>query len=133
MNYWTILAATVASIILGFLWYGPLFGKLWAEMMGFTKKDMEKAKAQGMGKNYFIMTLGTLLTAYVLSKFMDLTGSVGYIDGAILGFWIWLGFMATNTISSVLWEGKSWKLWILNNGHSLLSLLVMGAIIGVWV
>ena len=133
MNYIAILVAAAVSIIVGFLWYGPLFGKIWQELMGFTKKDLEKAKGEGMGKSYFIMVIGTLITTYVLAYLIDMTGSVGYIDGAIIGFWAWIGFIATTTIGAVLWEKKSWKWWFLNNAHSLVNLLVIGAIIGVWV
>ena len=133
MNYIAIIVAVIASIVIGFLWYGPVFGKLWMNLMGFTKKDIDSAKKKEMGKSYFFMIIGTLVTAYVLSMLMDLTGSVGYVAGAILSFWIWIGFVATTTLSSVIWEGKSWKLWFLNNAHTLVSLLVMGLILGAWV
>jgi len=39
--YIPILIATIASFIFGFLWYGPLFGKQWMNLMGFTKKSIK--------------------------------------------------------------------------------------------
>lgn len=50
----------------------------------------------------------------------------------MVGFWNWLGFVAPVTLGGVLWEGKPWKLWGLNNGYQLLSLLVMGVILALW-
>lgn len=41
-------------------------------------------------------------------------------------------FIAPVTLGVVLWEGKPWKLWVLNNGYQLLSLLVMGVILAIW-
>lgn len=32
----------------------------------------------------------------------------------------------------VLWEGKSWKLWFLNNAYHLVVLTVMGVILALW-
>ena len=32
-----ILASGVASLLIGFVWYGPLFGKPWAAYTGWTR------------------------------------------------------------------------------------------------
>ncbi|MBI3341870.1 DUF1761 domain-containing protein, partial [Candidatus Curtissbacteria bacterium] len=34
INYMAVVAAAVVNMVLGFLWYGPLFGKPWMKMMG---------------------------------------------------------------------------------------------------
>ena len=36
INLAAVLAAALAAFVLGFLWHGPLFGKLWMRLMGFT-------------------------------------------------------------------------------------------------
>src|SRR5688572_1633570 len=55
MNYLAILVAAVAGMAVGFFWYGPLFGKIWVKLSGFTKEDMEKAQAKGMTKTYVLV------------------------------------------------------------------------------
>lgn len=136
INYVAVVAAAVASMILGFLWYGPLFGKQWIALMGFTKAHMEAAKVQGMTKQFVLAFIGSLVMAWVLahslvfaSAYLNATGPSA---GLMAGFWNWLGFIAPVTLGSVLWEGKSWNLWLLNNGYQLLSLLVMGVILAIW-
>ena len=42
INYLAVLGAAAASIVLGFLWYGPLFGNQWAALMKFDKKKMSE-------------------------------------------------------------------------------------------
>ena len=133
INYVAVVVAAVANMGLGFLWYGPLFGKTWIKMMGWSEKDMEAAKAKGMGKSYALMTLGSLLMAYVLahayifaSTYMKVSGISA---GLSVGFWNWLGFVAPVTIGTVLWDGKPWKLWFLNSGYYLVALLLMGSIL----
>ncbi len=131
-NWLAVLVSAIASMILGWLWYGPLFGKVWINMMGFTKKDMDAAKKKGMAKSYLLMFISALVTASVISILVGMTGTSDAIGGMILGFWVWLGFVATITLSSVLWEGKKFSLWFLNNAYNLINLLIIGAILGFW-
>jgi len=96
----------------GFIWYGPLFGKAWMKLTG--KKEMGDKKE--MPKTYAILFVASMVTAYVLSV---LGGSMQ------TAFWVWLGFQATVLLHSVLFEGKSWNLYFLKAGHQLVSLLAM--------
>ena len=49
VNYMTVLAAAVASMAVGLLWYSPLlFGKPWMKLMGLTdKKTCQRQKKRG--------------------------------------------------------------------------------------
>ena len=112
INWVALIAAGVASMAVGFIWYGPLFGKVWMKLSGH--KDMgDKDK---MPMTYGIMFVASLVTAYVLSML-----------GATFetAFWVWLGFQATLLLHTVLFEKKSWNLYFLNAGHQLVSLLAM--------
>ncbi len=129
----SILFAVIASIAIGFAWYGPLLGKAWAKEQGWSEADMEKKKSEGgMGKSYGIMTVGSILTAFVLGQFVQMAGAVNAWDGATVGFWAWLGFAVPLLLSSVLWEGKSWRLYQINAGYQLVTMAVMGAIVAMW-
>lgn len=136
VNYLAVLVAAVVNMVLGFLWFGPVFGKQWIKMMNFTQADIEKAKSKGMNKEYALATLGSLVMAYVLSHALvfasTYTQTSGVSAGVMVGFWNWLGFIAPVTLSSVLWEGKSWKLWGLTNAYYVVALIVMGVILAVW-
>ena len=132
VNYLAVLVAAVAATIIGALWYGPLFGKKWMKLSKIQKKDLSAMKKKA-GQSYAIMFVATLVTAFVLGQFIDWTDSLSAGLGALIGFWAWLGFIATTLLGSVLWEGKSWSLWILNSCYQLVSALIMGIILGVWV
>lgn len=43
LNWWAIIAATLVTFVLGFLWYGPFLGKLWMKEVGLTENDAKKA------------------------------------------------------------------------------------------
>lgn len=136
INYLAVLVAAVATMVVGFLWYGPLFGKKWMALSGITTADINKSKAKGMGRSYAIAFLGSLLMAYVLYYFVFFANAYfdkwGPLAGAASGFWAWVGFVIPLTLSSVLWEGKSWTLWFLNIFYYLTVLLIMGATLSSW-
>lgn len=133
VNYLAVLTAAIAGMGLGALWYSPLlFGKLWMSLMGLNGKDMEKDKKKGMGKTYAISFASMLVMSYVLAWFIGL-GAVTVSIGLMKSFLAWLGFMATLSLNSVLWEGRSAKLYLLNNSHSLAVMLLMGLILSLWV
>lgn len=131
VNFLAVLVATIASFVAGSLWYGPLFGKQWMKMMNFTPKSMKSMKLTPMKA----MTMGFLtylVMIYVIALFLKMAQVATLTDGLIVGFWIWFGFIATTTLSSFLWEGKSIKLYLFNNAYNLLNMLIISGILSVW-
>ena len=126
VNYVAIIVAAIANMVVGYLWYSKmLFGKAWMKLMG--KKDMGKKDSMlmMMGAGY----VSSVVMAYVLAIFIQLNGAATPLAGAMTAFWAWLGFVATVTLGSVLWEGKSIQLWVLNAAHHLVGMAVMGAVL----
>lgn len=131
INYWAVLAAAVAHVAIGMLWYGPVFGKQWMGLMGFTPESMKSMKLtvnQAIAGGF----ITALVMAYVLAWFVLLLNPQGASGALTLAFWIWLGFFATVQAGSFLWEGKSANLFFLNTAHSLISLGVMTLILTLW-
>ena len=132
INYWAVLVAAVTAIILGSIWYGPLFGKSWMKLSGISREAVDSSKKKGMWKYYLANFIAALIFAYILSHFVDYTESSTITDAFQLGFWIWLGFIATILLGTVLWEGKSYKLYILNAGYRLIEIFLMAIILVLW-
>lgn len=125
VNYTAILAAAVASMILGLIWYGPLFGKTWMKLTG--KKEM--GKKDDMPKTYALTFIGALILSYVLAVFIGLTNTIDIGASLKLAFWVWLGFQTTLSLSSVLLEGQPWNLYFLKTGYDLANVLVIAAVL----
>ncbi|MEK7511036.1 MAG: DUF1761 domain-containing protein [Patescibacteria group bacterium] len=142
INYLAVLVSAVAAIVLGALWYGPLFGKAWMKEVGYTNDDVQKAKTDpktksAMMRSYVLMAVGALVMAFVFAHslafanyYLDTSGVGAGLTGA---FWNWLGFIAPVTLAPMLWEGKSAKYWAITGGYYFVSLGVMGIILGLWV
>ena len=132
VNEMTVVIAAVANMAIGFAWYSKgLFGKQWMKELGLSEASMS-SKKKNMNKTYALMTLASLVMAYVLAHIVVAFGGTTFMDGVQAGFWPWLGFVATVCLNSVLFEKKSWNLYGINVGHYLVSLVVMGVILTLW-
>lgn len=133
INYWAVLTAAVANMVIGSLWYSQvLFGKTWMKLSGLTQEKMAEAKKKGIAKSYVWAFVGSLVMAYVLAQFLALGGVFGVGDALTLVFWLWLGFVVTIKLGDVLWAGDSVKLYLINIAHYLVSMWVMAIILTVW-
>ena len=55
INYIAVAVATIASYVLGFVWYHwAVFGKAWANALGLTKEEADNT--EGLG-GAFVMSL----------------------------------------------------------------------------
>lgn len=134
INYLAVFLAAVAYMVVGMVWYGPLFGKQWKNLMGLndqTMKQMKMTPLQAMIGGFItalIMAFVLAHDAFVWGTFFN--GAVSPIVFALqLAFWIWLGYVATTQAGSVLWEGRSWKLFFINASNTLVSLVAMALVL----
>jgi hypothetical protein len=106
-----IFAATVVQFILGFVWYGLLFGNLWGRMHGFDKlsKETQDKMKKEVAPLYGVQLIVTILTSIVLSIFI--TNLPADWNPYGMAFFFWLGFILPILVSSVIFGGTEGK-WI---------------------
>jgi hypothetical protein len=135
INFWAVLAAAVATLVLGFLWYSPiLFANPWMRLMGIDPND--KAKLAEMqksaGKLYGLAFVASIVSAIVLAKIMVITTIHTIPYGMKVGFAVWLGFVTTVQLTGALFGKQPSRLYLINTGYQLVCYLAMGAILAVW-
>ena len=123
-NYLGLLLAAVVAMVVGYVWYGPLFGKTWMKLMG-----MKEAKMKGAGTSYLVMYVVAVVEAYVLSVFMKNAGATTVNSAAMVAFWAWLGFVATVMLGMVLWDKKPLNLYFLNVAYQLVTMVLMAVVL----
>ena len=131
INIFAVIAASIVSFAVGAVWHGPLFGKKWMELADFTEqsiKSMPLTPKQAMTFG----TISTLIGTYILAYFVVNLNIMGISEALMLGFLIWLGFIATTLANSVLWEGRSAKLYAFNLAYALVNIWVVAIILTVW-
>lgn len=136
INYLAVIVAAVVAFIIGFLFHGPLLGKVWIRLANIHPTGKEKmSDMYGQMISNFIVNLVTayaLATVYLFAATSSLTSGPSLWTGLVCAFIVWLGFLATSSLIEVIWMGKSLKLWLFESGSSLVVMLVMGAIIALW-
>jgi large-conductance mechanosensitive channel len=132
LNWIAIILAAVSTMIVGSIWYGPLFGKAWTKLAKVKKdSDFGGMKAVIMYGGAF---LGSLITAIVLALaifiFHDFKQGNLLVDALMTGLLLWLGFTATRIHMHDSFEGRRKKLTLLSISNELVTIEVMALIIG---
>ncbi|NQU88242.1 MAG: DUF1761 domain-containing protein [Mariniphaga sp.] len=130
INYLAVLVAALCSFIVGWLWYGPLFGKAWMRLHGFTEETMKEGDWLPMPVLMLTNYIATVLAAFALAMFLGADSTLHF--GIFAGFMIAVFWIATNRLNDVLYEKKPLGLFFINVGYNLVVYILMGAIIGVW-
>ncbi|MES2772643.1 MAG: DUF1761 domain-containing protein [Bacteroidota bacterium] len=138
INWLAVLVAGLSAFVVGGIWYSPgLFGKAWMKDSGVTE---EAAKQSNKGKVFGFTAIFSLLMAANLGMFLadgpatcpaDCVQKTDLVWGMTAGFLAGIWTFCAIAIHS-LFELKSWRLIFINGGYSLVALVLMGAIIGVW-
>ena len=86
----------------------------------------------GLGKAMVVDVIASLIMSFALANIIVGAGITDWLNGALTGFWVWLGFMATLMVSLWGYENRSLKLIAINLGNNLIALVLMGALLAVW-
>lgn len=133
VNYWAVLAAAVASLVIGGIWYGPLFGKLFMKEKGMDawSKEKQDEMKKKMGASYVGQFIASAVMFYVLAGLIVGFGKTSLTGGMLTGVIVWAGFVVPLALGEAIWGGKK-SLFFLTIGNMLVTLLAAGAIIGAW-
>ncbi|MGB8509481.1 MAG: DUF1761 domain-containing protein [Pyrinomonadaceae bacterium] len=133
IKHTAVVVAALAYWLLGALWYSPLlFANQFITLMRWTPDELAALQAAGEWKVIAFALLNSLLLAYVLAHFVKYVGAETIGDGVKVGFWLWLGFVLTTNLETVLFESRPLGLYLISNGYHLVGFLCMGAVLAVW-
>lgn len=131
MIWMIIIGLVIVLQALGFVWYGPLFGKQWGEIIGMPPRsamtpEENKAFARSMVKVYVLNVVLTLVTvfAYVVLISVSLAHPLMYT------LILFIGIIVPLEASVAMWSGKpkpvAWKMFGIMAGYQFVSFLLMG-------
>ena len=132
INYWAVLVAAAAGFAFGGVWYRFL-AEPWKTAHGFTTEQIRAHHGSGAAPWPLIIALAAdLVMAWMLAGIIGHLGEVTAKNGVISAFFVWLGFVITTLIVNNTFGMRSAKLVLIDGGHWLASLVLMGAVIGAW-
>lgn len=128
INYIAVIVGAVMAWVGGAIYYGVL-SKPWMAAVGLTKEDVKRTGAAAIAP-FVLSFLFEIVMAYMLARLFHGLGYSGMAAGAALGGVVWLGFLVPVVAVNNLYPGRKLALTVIDLGHWLMVLLVIGAIIG---
>jgi hypothetical protein len=126
LNWLASVMAAVSAFVLGGLWYSPLmFVKRWMKETGISE---EATKNANMVKIFSLAFVLSLIAAFFLAMFIG--PKAGALNGSLAGFMAGLGWVFTFMGIIYLFESRTLAHFLINSGYSIVSLTIMGLIIG---
>lgn len=127
INYIAVILAALSAFFLGYLWYSVIFVKPWQKELGM-KDSGNNAMPSNLGKLLLGSLILEIFMAFNLGAFIG-TGA-GWQFGLAAGLAAGFGWVALALGVNYMFEGKSFKLWLINAGYNIVVFAVMGLIIG---
>lgn len=127
INWLAALVAALATFVLGGLWYGPLFGRVWLRMSGLTE---EQAKRANMPFILGVSFLLELVASIVLAMFIGPDATFGFAVAAAAA--VGACWVAPALGVVYLFEQRPFAHWAVNAGFQVVAFTLMGVILGVW-
>ena len=130
LNHLAILVAIILQFVIGFLWYGPLFGEPWMGMVGL---DLASIEADPANIGTWITNLISAVASVYLLAWLFVKLNVGtFSKGLLYGFVIGFVFVLLSVKTSGAFAKDPYGLAWITGGFSTVGLAVAGAILGAW-
>lgn len=126
LNVWAILVAAVSAFVLGGIWYGPLFKRVWCREAG-VDPDKPNGHPAAIFGGAFVLSL---VAAAVFALFLGPAPAPGLAIGA--GVAAGLCWVAASFGINYLFAGRSLRLWLIDGGYHTLQFTLYGLILGLW-
>jgi len=128
-----IIVGGVLSMVVGYIWYGPLFGKKWMEIIGASAEDEAKRKEmqKAAGPLYVVQLILTLFQLWILAQVIGVWTSVSGLEVAL---WVWAGFVMPVIAGTAMWNNDSrsvaWARFLIQGGYQLIMFVIFGLLLG---
>lgn len=107
IKYPAVIVATIIHFLLGGLWYSPLlFGNKFLQIINWSPEKLQQMQSQSHGKELVIAFLTSFFLVYTLAIFVRYTKATSAVDGIKTAVGLWLGFIVTTNVTTVLFEQR---------------------------
>lgn len=130
INHAAVWVSVILISILGYIWYEPLFGETWMEMVGLDRATIE---ANPPGTGIWITNLvATIIPLYVLAWLFTKLDVHSALQGAGIGLLIGFSFVHLSYMTSDMFAQNPYGLSWITGGYNMVSLALGGLILGAW-
>jgi hypothetical protein len=130
-NFLPIVLAAVAAWLAGAVWYGIL-GRAWMAALG-TTRDAMAVKGARAYLPFVLAFAAELAMAWMLTgllRHLAPSFPISVKNGVIAAAHLWVAFVLTVLAVNYSFARRDWRLLLIDGGHWLLAMVLMGAILG---
>ena len=124
---WAVIVAALAAFLASSVWY-IVFGTRMAQLSSAFAGHLK----EGMTWRQPAVLVQGLVIAVVLARLFRATTGVDWKGALALALWLWVGLVAVQWTSAMMWEDTPWELAAIHAGDWLLKLLLVAGILSAW-
>ncbi|OFW66266.1 MAG: hypothetical protein A2Z12_05715 [Actinobacteria bacterium RBG_16_68_21] len=122
LDWLAVVVGALVFMVVGFLWYGPLFGKAWSKATGVAMTGgMPRPDKMGW----------TFVYSFVLSSAVNYFGVLDKIEHSLI-VGIMLGFFVAGAAaySQVVWENRKHSVWMIDTIYLFVAISIVAYVQG---
>lgn len=133
INWPAVLTAGVAMFMIGGVWYGAVFSKVWQHANGFTDEDVaERHKRATPAKFFAGMIASYVVAAFAMSLLIVNLDVRAAGSGAGVGVVLWLFATAAIGMTDTITLERKPVALVLDSVYQLIAFSAGGALLGLW-
>ena len=132
VNWLAVLVCAVLSMVIGFIWYGPLFSKPWSKLTGWTNEKVAALPKSNMVTSYVLAFIAAFIISTVLAIVLLAVKPDGVADGIVAAIVLWVGFTGATIGVNMTFEHRPLSLFGIEAGYHLLTLIVYSIVLSTW-
>jgi hypothetical protein len=117
--------------IIGGLWYAGIMGRVYQAALGLGDDQVQQVK-KSMPLALFLFLISGILAAYVIGRIVLVANAATFLQGTIVGLWIWVGFGITIVVNLQVFEHRPKPFLWINGVFYLVAFPVLGGIMAIW-
>ncbi len=137
-NYLAITVMVIANMLVGFIWYGLVFGEVWSQAaFGKSVAEVQAANPDMSPVPYIVNVISIICTCFFVSWLVQKLNMVTFNDGLKLGLAISIGtvfpVLATHyAFLQYAFAKQDYSVLWLDLGMSVVCTLLICGVLAVW-
>lgn len=128
VNWIGAFVATLASFVVGAVWYSPLmFATPWRRALGTSEEEL---RSGNVGRIFGAAFLAMLVAAIGFSLLLG--EASGWREGLHWGLIVGLLVVAPSLAVHNAFERRPFHYWVINAGYTSVTFAIYGLILGAW-
>ena len=117
LDYLAVVVGAIVFMVVGYVWYGPLFGKQWSAATG---QPMDS----GMPATDKLIAM--FVSMFVLSAAINFFGVIDDFEfGIVMGLIFGVFLIGSAAYSDVIWAGKNRTAWMIETAYLLVAITLV--------